>query len=95
MVSGCGLSRKSNRKAGTTFLYFWWYEYGKKREQYLGRVEDIEAETRGLRMMLSFYRKQDESLHHTIGEIVERLTTMRPHKPLPNIHVEYLPETEA
>jgi len=94
MRSGCGLSRKHNQKADTIFLYFWRYEEGKKLERYLGRADDPSAETKGLQLMLSFYRRQDEDLHQRIGKIAEQLTTrIRIEKPEPS-RPDYLPETE-
>ncbi len=94
MKSGCGLSRKHNQKAGAIFLYFWRYEEGKKLEQYLGRADDQSAETKGLQLMLSFYRRQDEDLHQRIGRIAEQLAarsrTVEPESSRP----DYLPETE-
>jgi hypothetical protein len=94
MKFGCGLSRKHNKKSYITFLYFWYYEDGTKHEQYLGRDDDQSAETKGLQLMLSFYRHQDESLHQKIGKITEQLATQnRAGKPdLSN--TDYLPETE-
>ncbi|MFQ6134845.1 MAG: hypothetical protein ACE5KU_03400, partial [Nitrososphaerales archaeon] len=87
MVSGCGLSRKTNRRTGTSFLYFWWYEDGEKHEKYLGRTDNKKAELKGVGMMLSFYRKQDEELHRKIGELVKNLVTSgrgEPISPLPD-----------
>ncbi len=101
MASGCGLSRKINRRTGTSFLYFWRYEDGKKHEKYLGRADDKNAELKGVNMMLSFYRKQDEELHRKIGELVKQIATNGRGRPLSPIsespaklHPDYLPEME-
>ncbi|OHE53604.1 MAG: hypothetical protein A3K61_04825 [Thaumarchaeota archaeon RBG_16_49_8] len=94
MKSGCGLSRKHNKKADTIFLYFWRYEEGQKLEQYLGRADDPSAETKGLQLMLSFYRLQDEDLHQRIRRIEAQLVARsRIEKPEPS-RPDYLPETE-
>ncbi|MCL4436632.1 MAG: hypothetical protein M1503_09165 [Thaumarchaeota archaeon] len=94
MKSGCGISRKHNQKANSTFLYFWRYEDGKKLEQYLGREDDQSAETKGLQLMLSFYRRQDDDLHQRIGKVAEKLASRRRvEKPVP-LRPDYLPETE-
>jgi hypothetical protein len=103
MRSGCGISRKTNRKTATTFLYFWWYEDGQKHEKYLGRADDKNAELQGDSLLLSFYRKQDEELHRAINELVQRIKP-REHiatepQPPPTTHKappppDYLPEME-
>lgn len=101
MASGCGLSRKTNRRTGTSFLYFWWYDNGKKHEKYLGRADDKNAEIAGVTMMLSFYRKQDEELHRKIGELVKQIATsgrsrlLSPISESPaKLRPDYLPEME-
>ena len=102
MVSGCGISRKTNKTKGTSFLYFWWYEDGVKNEKYLGRADERQAETEGAKMMLSFYRRQDKELHQKIGQLVEQLIverSMSPKKPSTNASKtkptpDYLPEFE-
>ncbi len=102
MTSGCGLSRKVNRRTSTSFLYFWWYENGKKHEKYLGRADDKKAERQGIRMTLSLYRRQDEELHRKIGDLVKQLATGERREPTSppsdasaaKMHPDYLPELE-
>jgi len=74
MQIGCGTSRKFNRKVGARFLYFWWYQGGKKYEKYLGREGDVEAELEGARQMFSYFRRQDEELHRVMGRLEEKIT---------------------
>lgn len=101
MASGCGLSRKINKKTGTNFLYFWWYEDGEKHEKYLGRADNKNAELKGVNMMLSFYRKQDEELHRKIGDLVKQIATSGRSEPVSlllkssaKLRSDYLPELE-
>ncbi len=102
MVTGCGLSGKTNKRKGARFLYFWWYENGRKNEKYLGRFDDNNAKIKGLNMMLRFYRKQDAELHIKIGELSEKLVAIKINEyslPLSNSSVisnspDYMPELE-
>lgn len=75
MVSGCGLSKKTNKKVNSTFLYFWYYKDGKKTEKYLGKVDDEEANQKGIHAMLAFYRNQDEELHRKIKKMESQMTS--------------------
>jgi hypothetical protein len=74
MTFGCGISNKTNRNTKSSFQYFWWYINGKKHEKYLGRSDTMEAELKGKRMMLSYYREQDSILHKRIGDLVTSLS---------------------
>tara|TARA_B100000315_G_C14523273_1_gene562586 strand:+ start:648 stop:959 length:312 start_codon:yes stop_codon:yes gene_type:complete len=80
LVSGCGLSRKTNRKTNSTFLYFWYYKDGKKSEKYLGREDDKEANLKGAREMLAFYRKKDKELHIIMSKLELQITSSIPRK---------------
>jgi len=102
MVSGCGLSRKLNRRTNSTFLYFWYYKDGKKSEKYLGRADDEEANLRGAHEMLGFYRKLDKELHQIISKLESQIVTNIPskssiplaHPPITEKRPNYLPDYE-
>jgi|TARA_B100000315_G_scaffold178048_1_gene166692 hypothetical protein len=102
LVSGCGLSRKTNNRTNSTFLYFWHYQEGKKYEKYLGRADDKAAKLKGDRKMLAFYRKKDEELHRMIGKLQSQISTSIPHKsskpskhlPITEKKPNYLPDFE-
>jgi|TARA_B100001964_G_C14123711_1_gene549518 hypothetical protein len=92
LVSGCGLSRKTNKRANSKFLYFWYYQDGKKFEKYLGRVDDEKANLKGAHEMLAFYRNQDEELHQMIEKLETQTVNNSSHKS--SIHTIHLPITE-
>ena len=102
MVLGCGLSRKNNKKTNSTFLYFWYYKDGKKSEKYLGKVDNEEANLKGAREMLSFYRNQDKELHRIIDTLELQIATRNTQKSIiptilrPNTEKKpnYLPDFE-
>jgi len=105
MVFGCGLSNKTNKKTGTLFQYFWWYEDGKKHEKYLGKSGSEKVNQAGIMLRLAYYRKYDQELHKIISELAEKSETTidispRPESPTtPTIQTaesqqNYIPETE-
>lgn len=73
MASGCGISKKLNKKTNTTFLYFWKYKDGKKTEKYIGRADDKEADIKGAKIMLEFYQNQDKELHIIIKNLETKI----------------------
>lgn len=102
MVLGCGLSKKTNKKVNSTFLYFWYYKNGKKNEQYLGKVDDPEANQKGFSAMLAFYKNQDDELHQIIKKLESQIKSNKlsnslipaPYKPPKQKKPDYLPDFE-
>lgn len=102
MVSDCGLSRKTNKKTNSIFLYFRYYKDGKKIEKYLGRADDAKANLKGSQEMLKFYRNQDEELHQMIKKLeiqisnnsVNNSKVSMTHNPIIRIRPDYIPDFE-
>ena len=105
MTFGCGLSNKTNKKTGTIFQYFWWYEDSKKHEKYLGKSGSEKANQDGIKLKLAYYQKQDHELHKIISELVEKVestieSSLKPEPLTPSQiqptkpQLKYIPETE-